>query len=47
MLLGICYLYLPWLYRRNPARVAEISRVHLDDEPLAETELVSQRTAAK
>ncbi len=32
MLLGICYL--TWLYRSNPRRVAEIARVHLDDEPV-------------
>lgn len=31
MVIGAAYLV--WLYRRNPDRVAEISRVHLDDEP--------------
>jgi amino acid transporter len=31
MVLGV--LYLLWLYRRHPQRVADVARVHLDEEP--------------
>jgi amino acid transporter len=44
MALGI--IYLVWLYTRHPERVADVSRVHLDEEPGAQAPALHRVPAA-